>query len=234
LWGQVEAWKARQALTARSHRTTALTASLALALALAGCGGGGEGSSTTATSSEAGATAAPPGPQTPAGDSAPAEATTAPKVRLGSPSEVPPSDADGSIQEFGREASEQERAAAARTLAAYLRAYADGDGATACALLGAGMVELLERGFTQAAAEQGTSQGRQAAASCSQALEGLTAGMPVKARRSLTGVIVLSLRFDGERAFTLYRDSKRMFFSIPMVREAGAWKVAGLAGSPLL
>ena len=206
----------------------------ALAAGLAACGGGGESSDST----QAGAQPSSSGsgqsrPATTSGTSAEqaaAEAKARAKVKLGSPARVPRTKGgDNSIQDFGREASDPERAAAARVLAAYLAAYEHGDGPTACSLLSSDARERLEQALGQAAAKAG-----RPALGCARILTAFGTHLPSQARRQLTAVRLLSLRVEGDRAFAIYDAADQKAYPVPMAKESGAWRVVALPGSPLL
>jgi hypothetical protein len=201
--------------------------------ALVGCGGGGggttgAGTATHATSAQtAPSTGTSPQASTPAHPKAAQNATAGVHVALGSPSDVPRTKGgDNSIQDFGAEASAAERAAAGRVLTAYLRAYASGDAQAACSLLASSATDALERTFAQA--------GSKAPKGCAAILQAMTGRVPQAARRQLTLVRILSLRVQGDRAFAIYDAADGKAYAIPMARESGSWRVAGLAGSPLI
>lgn len=150
--------------------------------------------------------------------------------QLGSPSAVRRTKGgDNSVQDFGSEAPADERQAAAGVLVTYLNAYASGDAATACALLGSSTKQMLVQAYGQAAAQGGAGAPR----SCEQLLKALTSNVPDAAKRQLTQAKVLSLRVDGDRGFLLYDGARGDLYSMPMVRESGSWRVAALAGSAL-
>jgi hypothetical protein len=132
---------------------------------------------------------------------------------------------DNSIQDFGEEGDETELEEAAAALHGYMVARADEDWAAACSLLASGMAEQLEQ--LAASSEQLKDKG------CPAILAALTAPLPASAKRETTVIDARSLRFDGERAFLLYGGSSNTDYFIPMAQEDGAWKVAGLAPTPL-
>jgi hypothetical protein len=69
--------------------------------------------------------------------------------------------------------------------------------------------------------------------SCSKVLAGFSTGASARVLKEIADVDVASLRVQGRRGFVIYRDAHGRPFVIPMVREAGGWKVAALGGGPL-
>lgn len=212
---------------------------------LAGCGGGSdETTSTAATSggSDQGATAQEK-PQPGKSNSGQGGSAKKEKKKSEAPasSGQPPSDrgssaatpgvptakgGDNSIQEFGAESAGGERAQAAATAEAYFEARAAGRWAAACADLAAPIRK-------QIGAFAGRAQGSGSAA-CPTAMRALTEGAPPAALRAAARIEVLSLRREGSRAFLIYRDGEDVPSQVPMAREGGEWKVAAIAGSPLI
>ena len=184
-----------------------------LAAGLAACGGGDDNSGAT----QAGTT---PTSTKPAGASTSAPSGAGEKAKGAG---VPRSKSgDNSIQGFGSEASATERAAAARALAAFLAAYAKGDGRSACSLLTASARERLGQSFGQAGA------GRR----CARTVSEFSSALPAQARRQLRRARLLSLRVKGNRAFAIYDAAQGKPYVAPMAKESGAWRVGAL-GSPL-
>jgi hypothetical protein len=135
---------------------------------------------------------------------------------------------DNSIQEFGREASASERERAATVLHGYLDSLVSGRWQSACFYMSAGVVVTLER--VSAVARNGA-----AIKSCPDALAALSGGSGGPGSERAADVDVGSLRVDGERSFILYHDAVAgTDYAMPMVLEAGEWKVGSLEGSPLL
>jgi hypothetical protein len=131
---------------------------------------------------------------------------------------------DNSIQDFGSEASAADRTAAARVLTTYLGAISSGDAKTACSLLASTMTQRLQQ----------LGQGAQGQASGCPALIGrLTASMPAREKQQLGDVRVLSVRVDGDRGFVIFDGVGGKVDNMPMSKEAGAWKVAGVGPIPL-
>jgi hypothetical protein len=125
---------------------------------------------------------------------------------------------DNSVQEFGREASAGERAAASRVLQSYLRARAARDFGAQCAALAPSTVEPLRKlSGGSAAGGSGT---------CAAALQRLAGSRPGPAD-TMTGPIG-ALRVQGARGFALYHGAEGIDYVVPMRREGVVWKVATL------
>ena len=153
------------------------------------------------------------------------------EVQLGSPSDVPRvQGGDNSIQDYGSETSEADREAAARVLAAYYAALRQGDAETACALLGSGTQEGLEKAFQQLAARAGNKNGQD---TCAEVLKLTSSNPQAQSSPQLRVTEVLSLRQDGERAFIIYRAGDGQIYAQPMTKEGANWRVAALGGTPL-
>jgi hypothetical protein len=143
---------------------------------------------------------------------------------------------DNSVQEFGAEADDAERDAAARALHNFLDARAQEAWETACSYLSAEVRESLES-FAVKAQEAAAKQGKAEQfenTSCASILGRLTnrAALP-ELRKEAAQADVGSLRIEGERAFVIYTGLSGTVLAIPVVTEDGSWKVAGLAGTPL-
>ena len=133
---------------------------------------------------------------------------------------------DNSVQEFGKEADRQEFNDAAVVLHNFLDARAEGDWAAACDYMSKSIVESFEKLAAQARQLKDTS--------CAGILEKLTnpaakASLKQEAEKANVG----SLRVEGDRSFVIYRGPKGAILTMPMANEAGDWKVASLAGTPL-
>lgn len=133
---------------------------------------------------------------------------------------------DNSVQEFGEEADTSEFEAAATVLHNFLDARAEGNWAAVCQYLSKATIESFE----QLAAR--TNQGGDT--SCGAILAGITnpnaqAALKAEAEKADIG----SLRTEGGQAFLIYTGTEGTILAIPMANEAGTWKVAGLAGTPL-
>jgi hypothetical protein len=209
-------------------------ATLALALAFGGCGGGGGGgddhsSSTAASTGTTGAETTP----AQAGQQKPAEGstTTASKgsFTIGSPSDVPRSKGgDNSIQDYGTEASETDRAAAGRALQAYYDALATGDTEGACALFTSRTRAGIEQTLKQLPV-----QGSNAPTTCAQVLK-LTADVGSGRSPQLRLTELLSLRQQDEQAFLIYKAGDGKVYSMPMGQDGSNWRVGGVSATPLV
>jgi hypothetical protein len=232
----------------------ALLAAVLAALALVACGGGGssttsESSSTEAPTATTGKSAAPK-----QGESQPEEKAKTEKTQTkssssgsgssgdsgssGSGADVPPlkvsgggssqvrtKGGDNSIQEFGGESDESELREAAEALHGFYVARAEEEWDKACSYLTKATAQQFEKLASQSPQLKG--------AGCGAVLHAFTRPLPPSATRETTQVDAISLRQDGERAFLIYRGAEDKPYAIPMTQEDGAWKVAGLAGTPL-
>ena len=133
---------------------------------------------------------------------------------------------DNSVQEFGKEAEQQELDVAAVALHNFLDARAEGNWAAACDYMSKSIVESFEKLAAQAKQLKETS--------CAGILEKLTnpaakSAMKQEAEKANVG----SLRVEGDRSFVIYKGVKGTVLAMPMANEDGDWKVASLAGTPL-
>jgi hypothetical protein len=218
-----------------------LTAVLA-ALALAACGGGGsstmsEASSTSASQPASGKSGSAKGEGQPTKE-ANAGNSRQPKSASGRAEPVPPlkvsgggsgqfktKGGDNSIQEFGGEGDESELRQAAETLHGFYVAQAGEEWAKACSHL----AESTTKQFEALASRSPQLKGK----GCATVLHAFTRPLPPSVERETTLVDAVSLRREGERAFLIYRGAEGKGYAIPVRQEGGAWKVAGLAGTPL-
>ncbi len=143
---------------------------------------------------------------------------------------------DNSVQEFGDEADEAERDAAATAVHNFLDARAQEAWDAACSYLASSVQDSLETlavKAQEAAEKQGKSipQGT----GCPTILARLTnkAVLP-ELRKEAAEVDVRSLRVEGDRAFVIYTDGKGTVIAIPVVKEDDDWKVSSLAGTPIV
>jgi hypothetical protein len=138
---------------------------------------------------------------------------------------------DNSVQEFGEEADDSERNAAATALHNFLDARANEQWDAACFYLAAEVRESLEK-FAAQAEKAGAAQ--DVDTSCAGILARLTnrAALPAL-RKEAAQADVGSLRIEGERAFVIYQGMGDTILAVPMSNEGGSWKVASLAGTPL-
>jgi hypothetical protein len=226
----------------------AALAAVLLAVAFAACGGGGDSSSTTSETTSPARSGAKSGGEatkegaTSAGGKGKAEAqgrsgsgggegTTAFKPKPhhdsgGGSAQYRVKGGDNSVQEFGSEAEGSELEAAAAALHGFLDARAAGNWAATCSYMSKSVVESFEKLAAQGKQGEG--------ASCAKTLAALTnpaakSDMKAEADRANVG----SLRIEGERAFLIYTGAGKTVLAMPMADEAGTWKVASLAGTPL-
>jgi hypothetical protein len=133
---------------------------------------------------------------------------------------------DNSVQEFGEEADTSEFEVAATALHNFLDARAEGNWAAACRYLSQSTIESFEQLASQSKQEGGASCGATLAAITNPAAK---ASLKAEAEKADIG----SLRTEGGQAFLIYTGTEGTILAIPMANEAGTWKVAGLAGTPL-
>jgi hypothetical protein len=202
---------------------------------LVGCGGGDEESSSTAVSPTTTTAAAAKGThQAGSANSGGKDESRPDRTR---PPDIQHSDSgggsgqfrskggDNSIQEFGHEAGDSERKAAAAVLHAFFDSRAARRWGTACSNMSAKLIASLEQVVARA---EGVANG------CAAILGGLSAGVPNSALGEVAVADVGSLRTDGRRGFLLYHGFHKAEYAMPIVIEEGVWKVSALEGSPLL
>jgi hypothetical protein len=189
-------------------RATASLLALLLAAALLGCGG-----SEDSTSTDASRPSSPGSPATETGKSADSGGGAKQFLNEGS---------DNSIQESGSEASRAQREEAAAALHGYLDSTARSDWGSACNYLSEGVYKQLLASFEL--------EGRP----CPEVLEGFFGGVPEKNFVEAAKADVGSFRVEDDHGFLLYHGAKGVDYQMPMVLEGEGWKVAALAGSPLL
>jgi len=131
---------------------------------------------------------------------------------------------DNSVQEFGQEADTSEFEAAAAALHNYLDARAQGNWDAVCRYLSKATIQSLERPAAQV----------KSAAGCAGALEKITnpAAKQLLVEEAVKADIG-SLRGADGRGYLIYTAGDRTILAMPMAREGGEWKVAGLAATPL-
>jgi hypothetical protein len=210
-----------------------VTLAAAGALALAGCGGGGgddHSGSTAGSAATTTTTTTAQSSQAPSGDGNGTESAsgTSKKLALGSPADVPRSEGgDNSIQDYGSEASEADRAAAGRALQAYYDALVSGDTEGACALLTSRIRDGVEKTLEQLGGQGGS----KAPTTCAQILKLTVRTGPRSPQLQLTEL--LSLRRQGDDAFLIYRAGDGKVYAIAMSEENGDWRVGGVSAAPL-
>jgi hypothetical protein len=143
---------------------------------------------------------------------------------------------DNSVQEFGAEAEDAEREAAARAVHNFLDARAQEAWEAACTYLATEVRESLEE-FAVKAQEAAAKQGKAEQfddTSCASILGRLTnrAALP-ELREEAAQADVGSLRVEGDRAFVIYTGLRGTVIAIPVAKEDDGWKVAALGGTPL-
>lgn len=181
---------------------------------------------TTATATTPTTTSSTPTATTKPAETAPRPSTTSTSPSSGSgggaASFRAPS-GDNSIPDYGSEAPPSEREHAATALAAFLRARANGDWATACTYLATATRTQFERLLGGAKAKAG---------GCARVLAELSKSTAAHAETLTLTAGVAALRIKGTSAFALFYGPKRSKYVMPMRSEAGAWKMSQLAPLP--
>ena len=122
------------------------------------------------------------------------------------------------MSDYGSEAPPSERERATAALAAFLRARASGDWATACTYLAAATRTQLERFLGAAKAKK--------AGGCARVLDELSKGSAAaRAEAPPLTAGVTALRIKGTSAFALFHGPKSSKYVMPMRNEGGAWKI---------
>ncbi|HWB69934.1 MAG TPA: hypothetical protein VG518_08140 [Solirubrobacterales bacterium] len=132
---------------------------------------------------------------------------------------------DNSIQEFGQEGSGSELTEAAEAVHGFTAARAEERWDAACSYLAKSNVESLEKLGSQS--PQFKDSG------CGAILAAFTRPLPASVEREITTIDAASLRREGEQGFLIYRGADKTIYAMPLRSEGGAWKVAGLSGTPL-
>lgn len=199
---------------------------LLAAVLLAGCGGGSGSSSSgpnASVSVTAPASASATSTESPSPPPAVSHKVAQAQPQFGPASAVPHvKGGDNSIQDFGQEASQADRAAAARSLTAYLTAISRGDAKTACALLASSATQQVQQSGSSAA---GTG--------CPALVGRIAASMPAQLKGQLRGARVLSVRVSGDHGFIIFDGVGPKVSNMPLVKEGGQWKVAAVGPIPL-
>ena len=201
-------------------RHLASLGALALAAGLTGCGGGAGASGSTASTRTPSATAAIPTTSalaTRTRSAPPSRAQPRALVRRAgraAPFLVPAG--DNSIPTYGAESSPTQRSSAGAALRAYLAASARGHWRAACFYMGSGVRGQLE---ALARASKGPVKG------CVASSAKLSAYTHAAERADPLRGGLAALRVKGERAFALFHGPHGQRYMVPMVIEAGAWKV---------
>ena len=127
----------------------------------------------------------------------------------------------------GAEAPSAERVEAAATAQAYFSAQLAGEWGRACSLLAprlADRLELLSRQIKEKTGAEG----------CAPAMATLAAKVPREVLRKAAEINVLSFRVEGNQAFLVYTNGEGAPYSALMEREGSVWKLASVAGNPLI
>lgn len=133
---------------------------------------------------------------------------------------------DNSVQEFGSEAGAAEFEGATAALHNFLDARAAGRWAAACSYLAEEIVASLEELASKGKGIEATGCAAILAKLTNPAAKG---ALRREARRADAG----SVRVEGDRSFVIYRAGDETILAMPMKRDGGEWKVAGLAPAPL-
>lgn len=173
-----------------------------LANVLMACGGGGASTNSTSTGSNGGSE------------------TTGKAAIQGSRGFLTPG-GDNSVQNFGSEAAGAELSDASAVLTAYMRARAKDEWTAECTYLAHAATAPLE--------QLAASSPRLKGGGCGAILKALEGGTPISTRADTMHGDVASLRVKGDRGFALYHGTHGVDYFIPMVKEAGRWKVGSLA-----
>jgi hypothetical protein len=197
-------------------RTTAgLLIAAALVLVLAGCGDGGE----TTTSSAEGESTAPqratkPAAEKPKGAAALPRPNPKPGSKAAAPGVPVSAEGDNSIQVYGREASDAERAKLSALVHSYLNARAAGEWAEVCTALTA-----------KTRAEQ--IRFAPGSGNCAEALAFFAKDADPATLRSEAQVEVLSLRIDPRNAFLIYRRPDGVW-ATALERGGEGWRIVSV------
>jgi hypothetical protein len=217
-------------------RSAAAAALLGLCLGLAACGGSSktESAATTSTSAVQGGTTGGEGATT-ARQKARPNGVAAKRHRAGSSGHrgaIPAklreeagraapflvSGGDNSVPVYGSEGLSAQKAEATKALAGYLIAREEGNWARACSLMGASV-----RGQVRVLAE---ASGAKRPHGCVQSYGSLAKNNPPRERKNVLVGSLAAFRVKGDKAFALFYGPHRQQFMMPMVREAGRWKVS--------
>jgi hypothetical protein len=217
-----------------------LLLAVACAAALAACGGGSSSDTTTTaappSTSEAESTEGGSGNETPQPKGG-SETGSEQQGEGGSESpeaEVSPNDrsapfrtkgGDNSIQNYGGEASSEERAKATKTLSTYFSASSNGEWAKVCTVLSAKNVEQLEL-FAEKIPKVKKK-------SCAGVLETLNASVSSGRSPETMKGGVIALRRRGSISFALYHGVDGKSYAFPLTLEGGEWKMTSLGATPL-
>ncbi len=212
---------ARGRLRNRPSRSAAGAALLIICLGFSACGGSsGQASSAATTAAAPGSIGTAPTTQRRArggGEGAAANPHThQPKLRTGAAAFIQ-SGADNSIPEYGSEGSGSEKAEAATALASYLSARQAQEWGRACSFMGA----TVRRQLGVLAVASGGKAG-----DCVHSYGVVSKYGSKRERANVFSGTLAAFRVKGEKGFALFYGPARQQFMMPMVREAGRWKVS--------
>lgn len=209
----------------------------ALALALAGCGGGDdEGESAGQTTQ-----AAEPGQGSGGSDKEPGGKPDGGNGGGGGgepPSETPkdPDPGGGSIEDFGQEATPEQRRQMIRAVKSYFGALADRDPAGACEWVASTAKEQIAQLFEQArrqGADANQGQLPPEGEECEFFLQYAANNFSSKGAPKFDKIKWIKFRVDGDQGFAIYKLPPRGKLFQATVLEDGGWRVGAIDGSPL-
>jgi hypothetical protein len=132
---------------------------------------------------------------------------------------------DRSIQEYGSKAATGDAAAIAAVVKDYYAALAAADRSRACSLLAPRIAKTILSMLQRAPQLKGKG--------CEGVIAVILRTPTGRAKAAFDHVEVTGVRVKGDRAFALLRTGEMPHGEIPMVREAGTWKIGALVGSGL-
>jgi len=133
-------------------------------------------------------------------------------------------DQEGELQGIGSEAPGGIRSAMVGAERAYLRAIARGDTGSACSHLSRTVRSQLGR----------LAAGRATPAACAESLAALLSGTAAPVARQQARGRISHVRVAGDRGYVIFHAPGAALYVIPMLREAGGWKVAMVGSSVLV
>jgi hypothetical protein len=125
------------------------------------------------------------------------------------------------VQTLGKPATGAERAQIAATVTGFYDAYADVDGAKACALLTAKAQRDVVLDFSRSRDD------------CAAALTVEMKKVPHQFRKLDRTVEVIGARVKGDRGYAIFRSIAILPSELPSRREGGVWKLDSVVASPL-
>lgn len=193
-----------------SRPATAAFAGLLFAaqILLLGCGRSGESAAVPANTSSTEPTATWLAPAAESTSGRPPKITAAERRRAGRAAAFLEAGADNSVPTFGTESSPAERRRAEIVIRTFLVARAAGDWARSCSELAAANGEGLAK------------LGKPGKETCPQVLAALTSDSANPLAKPLA-----ALRVKGQNAFALFLGRDGRQYVVPLLREAGAWRL---------